>query len=256
MKPRPQRQLIASKALLILRMGNSSPQSESGSLQLSDREMARKLIDNKRKRSVQFSETPPPSAQSVGSGGDESHDQSMHAKNLRSNLMRVQKDRDPMFFYEVIKMVGVGSMGSVAMVRKRDEVMGGSARQKMVKSLRRQNSKYKCFHLPVVGDLFRHCFEAFEGTQNSRQALRPLTSQSSGGSEFGEPSAASVTSKRACTLFALKSIHLDRVNDLVFVEELKNEIEILKRLVSIHSSFHCKPFHRFIMIQHHSHNSS
>ena len=43
-------------------------------------------------------------------------------------------------------------------------------------------------------------------------------------------------SRKASVLYALESIHLSRVADQVFVEELKNEIEILKKLVSVHWS--------------------
>ena len=217
-------------------MGNVAASStESMSDELSDRELARQLLDSKRKRAVQFSE---PSVSASSGGADDSV--SLHAADLRSNLMRVQKDRDPMFYYEIIKVVGVGSMGSVAMVKKRGEVIGGSARKKLVASLRRENKKNVCFKLPVVGDLFRHCFEALDGVKsNSSQALRPaLMSQSSGTTSFAgddNASSSSVGSKKTSVLYALKSIHLSRVTDQIYVEELKNEIEILKKLVSADS---------------------
>jgi hypothetical protein len=35
---------------------------------------------------------------------------SLTSPKLRSNLMREQKERDPLFFYEVVKTLGVGSM--------------------------------------------------------------------------------------------------------------------------------------------------
>ena len=230
-------------------MGNAASSSSRNSMdqteafQLSDRELARQLIDSKRKRTVQFSDASAASGSSVGAetrsssvGAEDSV--SLRAGNLRSNLMRVQKDRDPMFYYEIIKVVGVGSMGSVAMVKKRDEVIGGSARKKLVKSLRQEKRKNVCFKLPIVGDLLRHCFEAFDGSgghQNSKGALRnPLLSQTSGTSVASDDkwSTTSVGSRKASALYALKSIHLSQVADQVFVEELKNEIEILKKLVS------------------------
>ena len=48
---------------------------------------------------------------------------------LRGNLTRVQRNRDPLFYYQVEQILGIGSMGSVVKVRKRDAVVGGSARQ-------------------------------------------------------------------------------------------------------------------------------
>jgi hypothetical protein len=35
---------------------------------------------------------------------------SLTSPKLRSNLMREQKERDPLFFYQVVKTLGVGSM--------------------------------------------------------------------------------------------------------------------------------------------------
>ena len=42
---------------------------------------------------------------------------SFRSKVLRSNLTRAHKNRDPLFYYEVQKVLGVGSMGSVVKVR-------------------------------------------------------------------------------------------------------------------------------------------
>jgi serine/threonine protein kinase len=211
-------------------MGNAAPATERTQDDLSDRDLARQLIDSKRKRAVQFAE---PSS-SVASPAD-TDSLSLHAPDLRSNLMRVQKDRDPLFYYEIIKVVGVGSMGSVAMVKKRDEVIGGSARKKLVHSFRREKQKNVCFKLPIVGDLFRHCFEAFDAIgvkNNTKQSQRSILSNDSMTTSFTGDDNTSVGSKKASVLYALKSIHLSRVGDQVFVEELKNEIEILKKLVS------------------------
>jgi serine/threonine protein kinase len=185
---------------------------------MSDREMARSLIASKRERAVKFSDStqdlvsmPPADSPSLG------------AKELRSNLMRVQTDRDPLFYYEVIKVVGVGSMGSVAMVRKKDEVVGGSARSNLVDSFRRQKKMDDCFKIPIVGGIFRYCMEA------SEEARPPLVSQVSTASGYD-----STRSSKASVLYALKSIHLNRMTDQVYIEELKNEIEILKCLVRAH----------------------
>lgn len=157
---------------------------------------------------------------------------SLRSKSLRGNLMRQQKDRDPLFYYEITKVVGVGSMGSVAMVRKREERIGGSARQELVDSLRRQKKQNECFQIPVVGKCFQFCIEKSGGAgkrishSDSRSNLL-YTEQDSG---MPLTMAASQDSQYEVT-YALKSIHLNRVTDKSFIEELKNEIEILKDCV-------------------------
>jgi hypothetical protein len=216
---------------LPFRMGNaaSNPILHDAT---SDRELARQLLENKRIRSVQFAE----SDVSIVDGGPPSSDasHSLHAKNLRSNLMRVQNDRDPMVYYEIMRVVGVGSMGSVAMVRKRGEMIGGSARRNLVKSLRRQKTANECFRIPIVGELFRQCFEAVQPKRNSNHDSSRVYSHQdeSINSVYDNESSESSGTKKVSPLYALKSIHLNRLGDESFVEELKNEIEILKSLVS------------------------
>jgi serine/threonine protein kinase len=198
----------------------------------SDREIARQLIESKRLRSVHFSDSiggssaPKSSRSEDGSDGESP---SLRAKDLRSNLMRQQKDRDPLFYYEIVKVLGVGSMGSVAMVRKRDETIGGSARRKLVDTIKRQKRNDDCYKIPVLGDCFRYCMENQEERSSSHgdifeESLR--TDHSYDGNE----SSRSTTSLHKAVTYALKSIHLNRVQDKVFIDELKNEIEILKSL--------------------------
>jgi serine/threonine protein kinase len=202
----------------------------------SDRELARKLLDhnNKRIKAVQFAESDVSIVEGEPSTLD-STSQSLQARNLRSNLMRVQNDRDPMVYYEIIRVVGVGSMGSVAMVRKRDEMIGGSARRNLVKSLRRQKTANECFRIPILGELLRQCFEVLEPKRNSNHDTSRIYhhQEESITSVNDNESSESGGTKKPSTLYALKSIHLNRVTDDSFVEELKNEIEILKNLVSI-----------------------
>jgi serine/threonine protein kinase len=78
---------------------------------------------------------------------------------LRSNLMREQKERDPLFFYEVVQTLGVGSMGSVARVRKRQDRVGGSARKDIQEAVRAQNRRKQCLNIPIIGGLFRLCID-------------------------------------------------------------------------------------------------
>lgn len=162
------------------------------------------------------------------------------SKALRGNLMREQLDRDPLFYYEVATVLGVGSMGSVAKVRKRDAAIGGSARKDLQDHFRREKQIKSCFNVPLIGGLFNFCF---------KDIVKPPTNLS--GSRRMSGRSHSVTSSSVLApigvvedyndlhgeapylnenLYAMKSIHLSRVTDDSFVQELKNEIQILRRL--------------------------
>jgi serine/threonine protein kinase len=206
------------------------------------------------------------------------------AKDLHGNMTRVQVDRDPLFYYEVHSILGVGSMGSVAKVRKRDAVVGGSARKAVQQHLDREKKLKTCFQIPILGPVFEYCMKltgqdqddftrsqrsggsdyspnhsnnnsergcgVWSSTRSSGDSsiLRPRTNiiedyndghgerpESVGGG--GATSTNSVTARNSTTssreagiFYAMKSIHLSRVTDPIFIEELKNEIEILKTL--------------------------
>jgi hypothetical protein len=77
----------------------------------------------------------------------------LHSTALRGNLTRQQRNRDPFFYYKVVAVLGVGSMGSVAKVRKRESVVGGSARKDLQDHFRKEKQLNDCFHLPFVGKL-------------------------------------------------------------------------------------------------------
>jgi serine/threonine protein kinase len=179
---------------------------------------------------------------------------------LRSNLMREQVDRDPLFFYEVVKTLGVGSMGSVARVKKRTNAIGGSARKDIQEAVRRQKKEKSCLQIPLIGGLFRFCIDGKLKHSTSRNALSALSSSMDSGSHNGSGGSgrcfedsvhggsggggedhstltgsesagtASATRPSQGNLSAMKSIHLSRVTDKAFVTELKNEIAILKEL--------------------------
>lgn len=158
-----------------------------------------------------------------------------HTKELRENLMREHVDRDPLFYYEVVSVLGVGSMGSVAKVRKRDSVVGGSARASLQKHFRKEKRRQQCFDIPCLGSMFQACFGAW-GTHDS---VRSSSVDDSDGNS-------SILRKRTSIvedyndghgetsgygqIYAMKSIHLSRVTDPTFVQELMNEIQILRTL--------------------------
>ena len=174
---------------------------------------------------------------------------SFRSKVLRSNLTRSHMNRDPIFYYEVQKVLGVGSMGSVVKVRKRDEVVGGSARKSLQGAFRQEKIAQECMRIPGCGWFVDHCLwnplSNHGQTASSRGSVRNLVhSITGGGSPFKavNDSGRSLESlksngtletptKAAYNLeYAMKSIHLSRVTDKTFVEELRNEIAVLKAL--------------------------
>ena len=163
--------------------------------------------------------------------------------DLISNLMREHiRDRDPLFYYEVLNVVGVGSMGSVAIVRKRREVIGGSARKDVVDTFRRQEWEKKCFSIPIFGPLFQFCMErmsmekvsrSMHGSDHSSPSenlTNSSTFRSSKRNIFTVSEQPVTSDRKYQEKYAMKSIHLSRITDEIFVKELKNEIAILKTL--------------------------
>jgi serine/threonine protein kinase len=172
--------------------------------------------------------------------------------------MRQFKGRDPLFYYDVVSVLGVGSMGSVAKVRKRDAIVGGSARKNLQRHFERERRLKSCFEIPIVGGLFRFCLKGGDSSSDSivsAEDSNSFVSKSSnvasssrsrnssilntrgaafetfGDSNGSEPTGAGSGSGSSYEqLYAMKSIHLSRVTDPAFVEELKNEIQILRSL--------------------------
>jgi len=89
-----------------------------------------------------------------------------------TRLMRVNEQRDPLFYYEVKKTLGKGSMGSVALVQKRSQTVGGSARKLVRDSITQHKRKQECFRLPFgIGNCFRLCINdklQMVGTSDSK----------------------------------------------------------------------------------------
>jgi serine/threonine protein kinase len=135
--------------------------------------------------------------------------------DLHDNLMRTQMNRDPMKYYELIEVLGVGSMGTVAKVRKKDSAVGGSARESF------RNAEHKCcYGLPLT------CCFAGEGGEKEG-VLIPVDSNP----RLLKKGSSMITyGSHKDSYFALKSILLERAANETFVEELKNEVAILKTL--------------------------
>jgi serine/threonine protein kinase len=105
----------------------------------------------------------------------------------------------------------------------------------------------KCFELPLVGGMFQYCFGSsslmkYSNSSNSlfTDSVRSVASVDSSilvphisagdGSDHLYCDDSNTEFGSSSIYYAMKSIHLSRVNDHAFVEELLNEISILKTL--------------------------
>jgi serine/threonine protein kinase len=156
------------------------------------------------------------------------------SRELRGNLTRRQLNRNPLKYYEIVNILGAGSMGSVTMVRKRSSAVGGSARKSVQDEVRRENQLQKCFQLPIVGHFFQYCFHGVGSLAKSSNSTGSPDGDSIRTNDWVMKQAsgddASSENRSDAIIYAMKSIHLSRCTDSDFVEELKNEIEILKTL--------------------------
>jgi hypothetical protein len=178
--------------------------------------------------------------------------------SLHQQLMRTHKKRDPFQYYEVLQMLGDGSMGSVCKVKKHKSALGGSARKSFVRMQRRSI-------LVKILPCLSFCFPGGASEETKSGALvaaedyddaplHPLnassetsntTVSSSDNSAIGKSESnqdknlktlknqrSSMVSYRGDygVVYALKSIILDQVTNDTFVRELRNEIDILRTL--------------------------
>ena len=96
---------------------------------------------------------------------------SVSIPTLHSSLMRTQKHRDPYRYYEVLKVLGDGSMGSVSKVKKRKSAIGGSARRTFVEEESKHHSSknkhflHRCFSFCIPGASEKDKNHAFVSTE-------------------------------------------------------------------------------------------
>ena len=162
----------------------------------------------------------------------------MKAPFLHQNLMLERRDRDPMTYYEVVTILGEGSMGSVSKVKKRDR--SSSARPGFLR-------RHGTYILANFSRCLDWCFgdddENQDHQSHPRDLLVPLNSHSfkhdstnslySGTDDSAvrqEDLSSMIRFGRQDSFFALKSIHLSMTRNPTLTEELKNEVEILKTL--------------------------
>ena len=127
---------------------------------------------------------------------------------MHSNMMRMMKD-DVFKKYKVVEVLGSGSMGFVAKAQLRDKAVGGSA-------VKRQSKMEK---------------------MTEKVASLGLKKSSKHDTKISDR-------RESPALYALKSIQVDRVSEM-FLEELRNEMNILRRLdhpniVKAYEVFHNK----------------
>ena len=171
---------------------------------------------------------------SMSSSGDSSS--SSKYSKLRSGLTREQTNRDPFFFYQVTRNLGSGSMGDVKLVKKRADKIGGSARRGIQEAVKRQKREEECLNIPVAGNLFQFCIDgdlkdesanasssrhSFVSLLGGKEALTPRSFEDSLLQSSGESNE---------IVYAMKSILLSQVTQEEFIDELRNEIAILKNM--------------------------
>ena len=161
------------------------------------------------------------------------------AEELRGNLMRELVDRDPLFNYEVVKVLGVGSMGSVTKVRKRGSAIGGSARRKLQQHFSRERRINDCGNIPCFGSLFQQCLQGLvwkPSSPSDNDVASLVVSEAASSNRHDDDvdfanqliedeKSDNASSDTYQVVYAMKSIHLSRVTDPAFVEELRNEGE-------------------------------
>eukprot|EP00977_Amphora_coffeiformis_P029748 scaffold42723_cov214-Amphora_coffeaeformis.AAC.2 len=203
------------------------------------------------------------SQRSAGSGGSyyssgSSGRLTAGSPHLRSNLTRQHKDRDPFTVYERVKLLGSGSMGSVSLVKK--TAVGGSARYNAPARAAVEDKYEECFAMPILGGLFRWILAprrqaALERASKSGDSFHFHSVNSSSttnddffksvdtlGTEDNTSSGMSSRQQQQYPLYAMKSIHYNLIADPTFVQELRNEIAVLRTLdhphvIRVHETF-------------------
>jgi len=165
----------------------------------------------------------PPSASSMLSS--EGSSETISIPSLHGSLLRVHEKRDPLKYYEVIKVLGDGSMGSVSKVSRRQSAKGGSARKQFV---RLEKQRHRCFGL--FDPEYCGKFNIFCPIQKQPDDHHPNNAHDRTKQFMTHQSSSIITYDTHDTFYALKSIHLDRCKDDILRQELKNEIAILQRL--------------------------
>jgi serine/threonine protein kinase len=185
---------------------------------------------------------------------ERSGDSTVSIPTLHGSLLRVHEKRDPLRYYEIVTVLGEGSMGSVSKVTKRASAKGGSARRNFVRREQRHECCFGWFDPENCGrfNLFcpvdkededQHSDILWTDSLKSTEIVTAVSESegSSSGSHVTSTAARAkqfasfksssiITYENKDSFFALKTIRLDQCKDDVLREELINEIAILQRL--------------------------
>lgn len=176
--------------------------------------------------------------------------------SLRKNLVRRRKNGNPFEFYDVLEKLGEGSMvryifqkglfsfenpnssfiliqccnivwykqGSVMRVKKKKHRVGGSSRK--------NNQKKECTWLPgKLSELLKCCTNGNDPIKNEPVLLiDPKLSGSFDSSSIQFSNHSIAPSGKYEIYYALKTINLSKINSKNFIDELKNEIDIMRSL--------------------------
>lgn len=147
--------------------------------------------------------------------------------SLHGSLMRTQVKRDPLRFYEVVKIIGQGSIGSVSKVQKRSSALGGSARSDFVSMERRHKC---CFGFGL--SFFPSKRDVFDETDMDKNTPKEKVTASTRQQKYKTKKSTSsmISYGHKELIFALKTIHMDKVSDPTLKLEMMNEIAILQNL--------------------------
>ena len=146
--------------------------------------------------------------------------------------MRTQSHRDPLTIYEVMEILGEGSMGSVSRVRKRQDAVGGSARKAFVEKHSQHKGTAKCcfawmswLKLPTQADAFEadssRTASTLSGSATTTVSATTTTAAAKRSLYRSQSSIVKYSESHKESFFALKSIHLDRCSTKEYVDELK-----------------------------------
>lgn len=162
--------------------------------------------------------------------GTHHHHHSHRDNTLHSNLIRISKKCSDVFKkYEIVQVIGTGSMGTVSIVRIRDDKIGGSA-------FDHHHHHYSFSrYLGSIGLFGTQVNKIFGRNKQQQQRQRsPIRNDSNHNNNATTSSSSAIIiedrpKKTHEYLYALKTIQLERITSS-YVEELCNEIDILRTL--------------------------
>lgn len=198
-----------------------------------------------------------------------------NSTTIQDNIVRVQTFNHVSDKYDVIEMIGKGSMGAIYKVRIKPNKLGGSAFYPNVPVSTTTTSTTTVNHTTTMNNTKKLSFTSrfkgrlSKGIRHSKMMSLPATTSTSTTTTTTGTNNSSTTSS-SCTntvpppphydddvmnrhVYALKTIRLDSINDMVdddmiktFLDEMINEMNILRsmdhpNIIKAHEIFMTKP---------------